>query len=98
MARSNGRAQIGAADRARDWRHAAQAALCDVVRPCKHARIVGAASYPSYPLFNVMPLEENPTMGVNAMSARLGFRPACTTMGVLKAALCGPLTSESRSR
>jgi hypothetical protein len=59
----------GVAARACDWHHAAQAAVCDVVEPWAHGTIVRATRYPSYYDFNVVRVEEDPAMSVDALVA-----------------------------
>ena len=55
--------------RARDWRNAAQAAVCDVQEPWAHGTILRATSYPNYYDFNVVRVERDPAMGVEALIA-----------------------------
>ena len=59
----------GVAARACDWHHAAQAAVCDVVEPWAHGTVVRATRYPSYFDFNVVRVEEDPAMSVDALVA-----------------------------
>jgi len=49
-----------AAARARAWRDAAHAAVCDVLEPWSHGTVVRATSRPSYWAFNVVRVEEDP--------------------------------------
>jgi ribosomal protein S18 acetylase RimI-like enzyme len=57
------------AARARAWRDGAHAAVCDVIEPWAHGTIVRATRYPSYYDFNVVRVEEDPAMGVDALVA-----------------------------
>ena len=59
----------GLAARARAWHHAAHAAVCDVLEPWAHGTVVRATRYPSYFDFNVVRVEEDPAMGVEALVA-----------------------------
>jgi ribosomal protein S18 acetylase RimI-like enzyme len=55
--------------RARAWRDAAHAAVCDVIEPWAHGTVVRATRYPSYYAFNLVRVEEDPAMGVDALVA-----------------------------
>jgi ribosomal protein S18 acetylase RimI-like enzyme len=55
--------------RARDWHHAGQAAVCDVVEPWAHGTVVRATRYPDYWDFNVVRVERDPGMSVGALVA-----------------------------
>lgn len=55
--------------RARAWRRAALAAVCDVVEPWAHGTVLRATRYPSYFDFNVVRVEEDPGMNVEALVA-----------------------------
>jgi GNAT superfamily N-acetyltransferase len=55
--------------RARAWRHATHAAVCDVVEPWAHGTVVRATRYPSYYDFNVVRVEEDPAMSVEELAA-----------------------------
>jgi ribosomal protein S18 acetylase RimI-like enzyme len=57
------------AARARAWRHAAHAAVCDVVEPWAHGTVVRTTKYPSYFDFNVVRVEDDPGMSVDALAA-----------------------------
>ena len=57
------------ATRARAWHHAAHAAVCDVLEPWAHGTVVRATRYPSYYDFNVVRVEEDPAMSVEALVA-----------------------------
>jgi hypothetical protein len=57
------------AARASAWHHAAQAAVCDVLEPWAHGTIARATRYPDYFDFNVVRVEEDPAMGVDALTA-----------------------------
>jgi GNAT superfamily N-acetyltransferase len=59
----------GAATRARAWYHAAHAAVCDVLEPWAHGTVVRATRYPSYYDLNVVRVEEDPAMSVEALAA-----------------------------
>ena len=59
----------GAATRGRAWYHAAHAAVCDVLEPWAHGTVVRATRYPSYYDFNVVRVEEDPAMSVEALIA-----------------------------
>jgi ribosomal protein S18 acetylase RimI-like enzyme len=59
----------GVAARARVWRDATHAAVCDVVEPWAHGTIVRATRYPSYFDFNVVRVEDDPEMSVEALVA-----------------------------
>jgi ribosomal protein S18 acetylase RimI-like enzyme len=55
--------------RARAWRHAAHAAVCDVIVPWAHGTIVRATRHPTYYDFNLVRVEEDPEMSVEALVA-----------------------------
>jgi ribosomal protein S18 acetylase RimI-like enzyme len=57
------------AARARAWRDAAHAAVCDVIEPWAHGTVVRATRHPSYFDFNVVRVEEDPAMGVEELIA-----------------------------
>jgi hypothetical protein len=57
------------AARARAWRDAAQAAVCDVLEPWAHGTVVRATRYRSYFDFNVVRVEEDPAMNVDELVA-----------------------------
>jgi ribosomal protein S18 acetylase RimI-like enzyme len=57
------------AARARAWRHAAQAAVCDVLEPWAHGTVLRATRYPSYYDFNVVRVEDDPGMSVEELIA-----------------------------
>jgi ribosomal protein S18 acetylase RimI-like enzyme len=57
------------AARARRWRNAAQAAVCDVDEPWAHGTVVRATRHPNYWDFNVVRVEEDPAMSVEALVA-----------------------------
>jgi hypothetical protein len=46
-----------------------QAAVCDVFEPWEHGTAVRATRYPDYFAFNVVRVEEDPGMGVEALAA-----------------------------
>ena len=47
------------AERARDWVHSAQAAVCDVVEPWEHGTVVRASRHPTYWDYNVVRVEDD---------------------------------------
>jgi ribosomal protein S18 acetylase RimI-like enzyme len=47
------------ADRARDWVHSAQAAVCDVIEPWEHGTIVRATPHPTYWDYNLVRVEDD---------------------------------------
>jgi ribosomal protein S18 acetylase RimI-like enzyme len=55
--------------RARAWQHAAQGAVCDVIRPWTHGTVVRATRYPGYFDFNVVRVEDDPRMSFAALAA-----------------------------
>jgi ribosomal protein S18 acetylase RimI-like enzyme len=55
--------------RARDWHHAGQAAVCDVVEPWAHGTVLRATRYPDYWDFNVVRVERDPGMSADALAA-----------------------------
>jgi GNAT superfamily N-acetyltransferase len=57
------------AARALAWHHGAHAAVCDVLEPWAHGTIVRATRYPSYFDFNVVRVEDDPSMSVEALVA-----------------------------
>lgn len=57
------------ATRARAWRDATHAAVCDVLEPWAHGTIVRATRYPSYFDFNVVRVADDPAMSVEALAA-----------------------------
>ena len=57
------------AARARAWRDRAHAAVCDVIEPWAHGTVVRATRYPSYYDLNVVRVEEDPAMDVDALVA-----------------------------
>jgi ribosomal protein S18 acetylase RimI-like enzyme len=56
------------AARARAWRNAAHAAVCDVLEPWAHGTVVRATRHPSYFDLNVVRVEEDPAMSVEALA------------------------------
>jgi ribosomal protein S18 acetylase RimI-like enzyme len=50
--------------RARAWRNAAHAAVCDVIEPWEHGTVVRATRYPSYYDYNVVRVEDDPGMSL----------------------------------
>lgn len=57
------------AGRARAWRHAAHAAVCDVLEPWDHGTIARATRYRDYFDFNVVRVEDDPALSVEALAA-----------------------------
>ena len=63
------RADGDVADRARAWRNALHASVCDVLEPWAHGTVVRATSRPTYWDFNVVRVEEDPAMSVEELAA-----------------------------
>jgi GNAT superfamily N-acetyltransferase len=57
------------AELARRWRNATQEAICDAIEPWAHGSIVRATRYPSYRDFNLVRVEDDPGMSVEALVA-----------------------------
>ena len=57
------------AARARAWRDGAHAAVCDVIEPWAHGTVVRATRYPSYFDFNLVRVEDDPALSVEALAA-----------------------------
>jgi GNAT superfamily N-acetyltransferase len=57
------------AERAWAWVHAAQDAVCDLIEPWAHGTVVRATRYPTYWDFNVVRVEEDPKLSVDALAA-----------------------------
>lgn len=57
------------AEKARAWRNASQAAVCDVVRPWDHGTIVRATRFPDYWDLNVVRVEDESAIGVEELTA-----------------------------
>jgi ribosomal protein S18 acetylase RimI-like enzyme len=55
--------------RARAWRHGTLAAVCDVIEPWAHGTVVRATRHASYFDFNLVRVEEDPGMTVEALVA-----------------------------
>ena len=55
--------------RARAWRHGAHTAVCDVIEPWAHGTVVRATRYPSYYDYNLVRVEEDPGMTLEALVA-----------------------------
>jgi ribosomal protein S18 acetylase RimI-like enzyme len=64
-----GRLETDTADRARAWHYSRHAAICDVVEPWAHGTVVRATRYPSYYDFNLVRVEEEPAMSLEALVA-----------------------------
>jgi ribosomal protein S18 acetylase RimI-like enzyme len=58
-----------ARERARAWRHATHAAVCDVVEPWAHGTVVRATRHPSYFDYNLVRVEDDPAMSVDELAA-----------------------------
>jgi GNAT superfamily N-acetyltransferase len=56
-------------ERARAWRNAAQAAICDVIEPWEHGTIVRSTRHPSYYDFNLVRVEDAEATAVDAIAA-----------------------------
>ena len=65
-----------AAVRAREWHHTVQATVCDVLDPWDHGTVVRATRFPTYFEFNLVRVEEDTTMGVDAL---IGFADRALT-------------------
>jgi hypothetical protein len=57
------------AARARAWRDGAHSAMCDVIEPWAHGTVVRATSCPSFFDFNIVRVEDEPEMSVDALVA-----------------------------
>jgi len=57
------------ATRARTWRNAVHASVCDVQEPWAHGTVVRATRHPSYWEFNLVRVEEDPAMSVEALAS-----------------------------
>jgi GNAT superfamily N-acetyltransferase len=55
--------------RARAWRHGAHAAVCDVIEPWAHGTVVRATRHPSYYEYNLVRVEDDPAMSLEALVA-----------------------------
>jgi predicted GNAT family acetyltransferase len=55
--------------RARAWRDAVHAQICDVLEPWEHGTVVRATRYPSYYDFNAVRVEDDPGMSARALEA-----------------------------
>ena len=55
--------------RARAWRNALHASVCDVLEPWEHGTVVRATSRPTYWNFNVVRVEEDPAMSARELAA-----------------------------
>ncbi|MEA2302580.1 MAG: Acetyltransferase domain, partial [Solirubrobacteraceae bacterium] len=53
--------------RGRAWRHAAHAAICDVIQTWAHGTVVRATRYPDLHSFNVVRVENHPRIGVGEL-------------------------------
>jgi len=57
------------AARARDWRNAMHAAVCDVIEPWAHGTVARAGRYPTYYDFNVLRVEDDVALDVPQLEA-----------------------------
>jgi ribosomal protein S18 acetylase RimI-like enzyme len=57
------------AQRAREWHHAHQAAVCDALEPWAHGTVVRASRYPTYYSFNLVRVEEEPEMSAGQLTS-----------------------------
>ncbi len=57
------------AARARDWRNAMHAAVCDVIEPWAHGTIARAGRYPTYYDFNVLRVEDDVALELPELAA-----------------------------
>ena len=57
------------AARGRAWHHAGQVAVCDVLEPWAHGTVLRATRFPDYYDFNVVRVEQDPSMSVDALVA-----------------------------
>ena len=55
--------------RVRGWHHARQAAVCDLVTPWEHGTVMRATRHPRYHDFNVVRVEDDPSLSVAALAA-----------------------------
>jgi ribosomal protein S18 acetylase RimI-like enzyme len=95
------RPDADSADRARRWRNATQAAVCDVSVPWAHGTVVKATRYPSYYDYNVVRVEESPEISVEELievadEALAGLAHRRVDFDVVDAA--GPLRSGFEAR
>jgi ribosomal protein S18 acetylase RimI-like enzyme len=56
--------------RAREWRDAGHAAVCDSIEPWAHGTIARASRYPTYYDFNVLRVEEDVELDVRELAAQ----------------------------
>lgn len=54
--------------RARDWHHGSQAAVCDLIEPWEHGTVVRASRYPTYYSFNLVRVEDEPGMSAEELT------------------------------
>ena len=66
---STGSVDGGTVARVRAWYHGAQAAVCDVLEPWAHGTVVRATRFPDYYDFNLVRVEGDPAMSVEALVA-----------------------------
>ena len=61
-----------APQRVRDWHHAGQAAVCDLIEPWEHGTVVRASRYPTYYSFNLVRVEQEPGISAAGLAAFAG--------------------------
>jgi ribosomal protein S18 acetylase RimI-like enzyme len=59
----------GTTARARAWHHARHASICDVLEPWAHGTVVRATDYPNHYDYNLVRVEDEPGMSVEALAA-----------------------------
>ncbi len=64
-----GAQQSSARSRARAWRDACHAAICDSIEAWAHGTVVRASSYPRYYDFNVVRVEDEPGLDADALAS-----------------------------
>ena len=72
---SSGRPHPDLAARARGWRRACRAAVCDVVEPWAHGTVLRATDCPDYYDYNVVCVERDPQMSVDELVGVRRRRP-----------------------
>jgi GNAT superfamily N-acetyltransferase len=60
---------VNTSARARAWRDASAAAICDVIEPWEHGTVVRATRYPNYYDFNHVRVEDDPGMSAAELAA-----------------------------
>src|SRR5260370_37006077 len=69
---SIGTEKMPAPQRVRDWHHAGQAAVCDLIEPWEHGTVVRASRYPTYYSFNLVRVEQEPGISAPGLAAFAG--------------------------